>query len=674
MEKTLKTLENTILHLVVFLVPVVILSSFTNAFTTPKLMVLVFGISAILLLKAIRSIMSGTLSAHIGIFDIPVLALACTYIASLIMRSPNKMEGLLLPGTATTIVTGIVVYFLVSQLSKEQKNIVKVSLITSGVLAAIMSMFALAGVFKSFTGLPAFMQDVAFSPLEGSIQAFIFFLALMPLIVNLIVSSKDAAMKALAGTSAAIIFFGLVIAGYNILPGKSTSPLMPSFSTSWQIAADAVKENPLFGVGPGNYLTAFNRYRPVNYNETNLWSVRFATGRDFYLTVMTETGLLGIAAIGLLLLSFFKIFRTIQKDRKMLFTSDQGSLVVLLILFLLFPASVANVVLLFILLGFVSTTHRFNYEPKGTEWLFKLPVYAVYVPMIVFVLILGYFSSKILVAESQYKSALTAVSKNDGRTAYDGLRAAITTNPYVDRYRASYAQVNLALANNIAQKQDITDQDRQTIATLIDQAIREGKATVVLNPTRAGNWELLSNIYRTLIPLAKGSDQFAVQTAQRAAVLDPTNPNTRIYLGGIHYLLKDYQGAIEHFRMAANLKPDLPNAYYNLSAAYRENKDIDRAVSAMQVVVNLLEQAENKNQNDIDLAKKELENLQSQKPSQPAQGENLTVPEQTGNELDPKLDLPEDANPPEAPEEAQQSPSPSPTGSPEASPTATPES
>jgi tetratricopeptide (TPR) repeat protein len=297
------------------------------------------------------------------------------------------------------------------------------------------------------------------------------------------------------------------------------------------------------------------------------------------------------------------------------------------------------------------------------------------IPVVVGAVFLFYKGSQILLAEYKFNKSLTLLTQNDATGTYDTMREAINTNPRVDRYHATFARINLALANSIAQKavpqegveaQEITDADRQSITTLIQQAINEGKATVSLNPLRAGNWETLAQVYRAVMPLAQGADAFTIQSYRQAVALDPLNPNLRIALGGIYYAIGNYDQAAQVFELAASAKPDLANAHYNLSLALKESGNLDRAIAEMSLVLSLIT---DKTSQDYNVAKQALETMQSEKqaqaPVEAGTGEELTPP-QTAEEpvLVPPLDLPEGSEPPEAPI------SPTPTGG-EASPTVT---
>ncbi len=279
----------------------------------------------------------------------------------------------------------------------------------------------------------------------------------------------------------------------------------------------------------------------------------------------------------------------------------------------------------------------------------RLPVLFIIFPIFIGIAFLYFYSGKTLYAELQYKNALEKIVQNKGGEAYDTLRRAIQTNPYIDRYRSTYGQLNLALALGVirqSQNQKLSDQDRNTVTQLIQQAIREGKATVSLNPQRSGNWQTLARIYMSIIPVAKGSDEFALQTLTQALVLDPLDPNLRISLGGVYYALGRYDDAIKVFELAVLAKPDFANSHYNLSAAYREKGDIEKAISEMNGVLTLLP----KDSPDYKKAQEELASLEKKKPAPEAEttpGETLTPPQkQSAPVVKPPIELPSEAIPP----------------------------
>lgn len=664
MEKVLENIERYILYLTVFLVPLIILPVFPNPFGLPKLIILAFGVSLVILVKAIQTLVKGSLEISIGSFDFPVILIGVAYLVSAILRTPNKMEAFFLPGTTTVILAGVLLYLLINQLKETDKKGLGLVIFLSGMILSFVSLFAASGILAKIPQLPAYMQDPVFNLLGGTLPTSLFLASLLPLGLGITLSEKEVVKKIFLAVSVIIVTLGLAISIFNSLPGKPTSPNLTDFATTWAISIDTLKESPLWGIGPGNYLTAFNRFRPLSYNQTDLWAVRFASGRNFYLTLLTETGLLGAAGVILLLVAVYRKSRAKLAD--LLKLPGLSALLVLLILLALFPATTTLIVLMFILLSLATKTRKTSLNLTATpistpetktsgKYASRFPAILISLPFIIAVLVFFFYASRALAAEVKFKKALDALVANQGTQTYDLMREAINTNPFVDRYHASYSQINLALANSIAQNEDITDEERSTIAQLIQQAIEQGKTTVTLNPQRAGNWELLARTYQAIMAFSQGADVFAIQTFNQAVALDPINPGLRISLGGIHYALGNYDDAIRTFELATFAKPDHANAHYNLAIAYREKGDIQKSINEITLVLSLV----NRDSDDYELVRTELENLEKRLPIEATEGTETLTPPQPAEEpvIQPPLELPEEAEPP-APEV---SPSPTPT-------------
>ena len=86
-----------------------------------------------------------------------------------------------------------------------------------------------------------------------------------PLGVNLILFQKDLVKRVFAVFAITILILSLGLAIYNVLPGKMGQIRLIDYKTSWIITIDALKESPILGVGPANFLTAFNRFKPQKY-------------------------------------------------------------------------------------------------------------------------------------------------------------------------------------------------------------------------------------------------------------------------------------------------------------------------------------------------------------------------------------------------------------------------
>jgi tetratricopeptide (TPR) repeat protein len=637
MEKLLAQSEKYLVTACALLFVIFILPGFPSPYFVPKEILLAGVVSLALIASSVNSILKGETKFAIGKFDIGVVLIAAAYLVTSILKTPNKMEAFFYPGITTFVILSALFYLIVNQFTKKGKNMILMALFASGILLSISILFTQLGLFAKIPQLPAFMKDAAFNPLGANLQSVVYLLVLLPIGIAQVVKEKDTIKKTFFAVSSGVLIFGVVLAGINMLPGKSQTPVLPSWQTSWEVAFETLKQSPLLGAGPANYLSAFNLYRPLSYNQTVLWQVRFSSANNYYFTMITELGFLGLAAFVVLFISIYKKLSADYKERRW----EEISLVVLAAAFAIFPSASALIFLFMALLAVFSGSEEKSVIIAHE----KVPSAIVAAPIFIGIIALAIFGTKAVRAEAYYKKSLDALIANNAKDTYDYMVKAATLNPYVDRYHASIAQVDMALANSLATKKDLTDTDRNTITQLVQQAIAEGKSTVVLNPGRSGNWEILAQIYRSIMSFAQGADQFATQTYTQAVALDPINPDMRISLGGVYYALGDYESAINAFQLAVTAKSDFANAHYNLSAAYAAQKEYDKAITEMNTVLSLVP----KDSQDYQTAQTALDALKKEKPAT-STSENLTPPSTPApSNVEPPINLPSEATPPAAP-------------------------
>jgi uncharacterized membrane protein len=124
----------------------------------------------------------------------------------------------------------------------------------------------------------------------------------------------------------AVAFFGLMLmlgiyrmvkAGWGYL----------DLTSAWVIAAETLKNSPIFGIGPGNFVEAFSRFRPASFNMTDAWANTFTTSSVGLLNLWTELGLVGLI---LVLMMVMMVWRR-RKDEGF------GEILLLGLVFLLLP-------------------------------------------------------------------------------------------------------------------------------------------------------------------------------------------------------------------------------------------------------------------------------------------------------------------------------------------------
>jgi len=599
-----------------FLTPLFFLPFTYDFYEFNKNMLLFVIVGILLILWLLKMVLSGKISFKKNVLDLPVLLIAAAFILSTIFNAPNKLESLWMPGSTGTIVILTLLYFLITN-NLEEKSIKRIlqTLLVSASLLSLAALYQFWGLKTALIGVnplfPAFLQG--FFPAGGLIPLATFLTIVLIAAGTQIYLTwrQEKRLSWFYIINAIIVVAGLVVALWQML--TTNKPLLLGYGTSWAIAAESFKNWRLFllGIGPNSFLDAFSQFRPVIYNLTPLWTVRFAYSGNYYFHLLTTIGILGLASFAWLI---FKVVRIqIKADRNL----QEKTLIIfipLLAIFLIFLFLFPNFLLLFCLYVLLALL-ALSLPPKGEySETSKIASWAIFIPTTLAILACFYFVGRTYAAEVYFRNSLRAFANNAGNDAYNNQIKAIMLNPFNDNYRLAYSQTNFALAFSLAQKTNISDQDRQNITVLVQQAIREAKMAVTLNKNKVTNWENLAGIYRQLLNFAQGADQWAITALSQAIKLDPNNPNLKLNLGGIYYALNNYDEAIRFFQQAIDVKPNFANGYYNLSAAYREKGDFVKAHEAMQITLNLVPS----NSEDYNKARTELDDLAKKIPAKEA--------------------------------------------------------
>jgi tetratricopeptide (TPR) repeat protein len=566
--------------------PVFFLPITTEFYDFNKNMLLMFSALGLLVLWAVKMLLEGGISFRHTKFDLPVLAVAISVLLTTFLVSPNRLETLWTSGATGTIVALTILYFVITQ--HVTRNTL-VALATAGVFLALAAIYQFVGLGEALVmenSSLTWLRSKAWTP-TGSLLSLALFLTLVLILISREFSrhfnspadrneqnTKDQPDKILLawGFGGVVIILGLLVTGYQLV--TNFKPLLLPYRSSWVIALEVLKfpVNLLFGVGTASFLEAFTRFRPLFYNASHLWAVRFGLAGSYLLHVLTTLGVLGLA-------SWLLVASQIIKNKL-------WPLIVILVLFVLLPGNLLLLFLFYLLLAEASSQLMVReYNFTGHLNLARLVLALV----LIFVSLTSWRLGRIYAAEAYFKKAVDAFNANKGGETYQLQIKAITLNPANDTYYQIYSKTNFLLANSLAsKKEELTDQEKQNVTALVQQAINQAKNATGVNPGRVTNWENLANLYRGLINFAQSADQWTVQALGQALILDPVNPELRFTLGSVFYGLKNYDEAIRYFEQAINLKSDTANYYYNLAAAYKEKKEWSKALGSLQATMQLV--------------------------------------------------------------------------------------
>ncbi len=595
--------------------PLVLSTATTENFVLPKQIFLTGVVLVSLLLLSAKTIISGKIFIRRTPFDIPLVLFAFALLLSSLF-AVNRYDSLI---SFVPVLLSIVGYFVVVNVLKKEHAVVFAisAVVTSACAVALVAVFSF---FKVYPLPLAFTHVQYFSTLGSMLEQITFLVAILPIALYFALpllqgSTKSRTVAFAAAT--AIIAAGIGVTAFQLFTIQK--PVILPFETGFQTAFAAISQDTgrvaqgfFFGNGFGNFASAFTRFKQASFNtNVNLWFIPFSQSSSFALELLTTTGILGFLSFS------FLVFKALTNPTRKKSNPIFLSLIIMFVSSFVLPFSFIGISLSIMLLALYAGSEAikhpsdfFDIEPrlvalkKGlialhqtTEQPHERYEYNNVLPyiysaiLLLFIAVIGFYSGKFVLANADFQQSIAAAQSNNGTITYTKQVAALNMFPYQSSYFRIFSQTNIALANSIASAQpkgsSPSAQVQSTIYNLIQQGITTARTATSLAPESTVNWQNLASVYRALIGLGQNADTFTIQALQQAIILDPTNPQEFINLGGVYFQLGQYDNAIRAFQQAINLKQDYPNAYYNLAHAYLQKNDPQDALPALQIVKQL---------------------------------------------------------------------------------------
>jgi tetratricopeptide (TPR) repeat protein len=503
------------------------------------------------------------------------------------------------------------------------KKIVPALAISASVLTlmAVIQMigYGPANVINQITGL-SLPTNISFSLSSSPFIALQIIAIALVAIVTDVISKKN--ISKFAAITLPILVIGLGIHIWAVLPGKPAALVLPSWEASWSVALDTIRtpRAALIGMGPDSYVNMYTRFKPVWVNGTPNWALSFTQGSNVPLTLLATTGFIGLISWLVVVYVSYKTMRTGSTPEGRAFAT---TLFASFIMQFFIPANIVILALQAVLIVGVILSERNKYgvlkfqalamsiEKKIAEAIpaisrqTAMPVYLTAGALMIAILVLTYMTGQTYAASMAAFSASKALAENDAVKVYEQQQKAVALNPYLDTYRRQYAATNLLIATSLANKADATDADKEQVAQLLQQAVREAQSATLLDQYDVQNWAILAQIYQNMIGAVEEADQFSVQAYVQAIQNDPTNPSLRVSVGGIFLGQKQYQNALSLFNQAIEIKPDFQNAYYNAAFTLKALEAYPQAKQAYEKLLQLMDPASE----DYATVTKELEEV-----------------------------------------------------------------
>jgi tetratricopeptide (TPR) repeat protein len=448
----------------------------------------------------------------------------------------------------------------------------------------------------------------------------------------------------------------------NSYPYEIVLPLR----ASWSVATSVIREYPLLATGGSTFYLDFTRYRPLFLNNTDLWNIRFDKPFNELLNVISEFGLLGLAAfiyIGSQLIVLVKKSAKAKEDNYIIKVLGVAVAVATLV-YLVTYATTLNTFVLVLLTALLVRSMQLEETFEKVSHVKVIPLakvnkvvsvtgleeeslkhspfkLVIVIPALLLAVYVGFVTTKNYMAEFFTRSSIYAAQSNNWDKVYKYQEAAIKANPLKDSLYVRHAQTILILANSIAAKGDLTEDDKTLIQNLVAQSINVAKvASENVNPLNVRTWETRALIYKNISQAAQNATEWGIASYNIAVQLDPTNPKLRLDLGGMYYAKGDYLSAASQFRQAISLKSNYANAYYNFAQALAQLGDYSNAKASLETTKSLVPA----NSEDFKQVSAEIEVLNQKLSSMGTTTEQKPTVEQIQAKEEPKAAIQEPLN------------------------------
>ena len=414
----------------------------------------------------------------------------------------------------------------------------------------------------------------------------------------------------------------------------------PSLRATLGIAKGVLKNDPVLGVGPANFSSAFNQFRDTALNTTSFWQTRFIHGFSFASTIPATLGLLGTVALaGLVVLAAAVVGRALWKAEE----SDPyrwalgAAIGFILIEWFLYASNFTASALMFLSVGalLALASEPRPAEGHGVSWwrssrrtiLMDAPALHFVTSLVVvfaaaFSFVAVWALAAFWAAEIYFNRAADVLNRfGNTDTAMVFLRRASSLNPKESGYYQGQAQVAIAAVNRLVAQAsspagsgtgsaaggDVSAEFREVFSA----GVNAGTTATALRPDDPQHWFVLGSLYELVIPFIPGADRAAAGAYERGLAVDPSNPVLKLAQGRVLLTGADVaslqasqlQGearkrlddtykelldrAAEALRKATELKPDYAAAHFLLAQVYLRQQNTAEAIRKTEETARL---------------------------------------------------------------------------------------
>lgn len=378
----------------------------------------------------------------------------------------------------------------------------------------------------------------------------------------------------IAITAGAIMFLAWIVSI------ASSDSIRPNFSSSFTVAKNVMLSDGPFGIGAGDYVRAWQLYRPEAVIASPYFGYEFNEGFSTTTTLVTTIGIVGL--LGFLMLTLTALYSTYTsyraaRDGENHFITGMLAIVLLYLAVIawMLPLSYAMLVVWMSVAGLgVAKAKLSEYHPsKKLAFLF--------VPLALLLAANAYISTEKARAFLVYGHAQLEMSASGPTDNVGALLArASVLYPYDGFYRAQVEYIIAAERTLLSSSAGSQSELQAKYMEKAQTAVNAGLEAIRLNSNNYQNYVALGRAYELAIPFEKEKGySLAKQQYEEAVKLYPNNPYLYIMLARLEASAGTKEGVRTQLTEALKKKQNFADALYLMSQLEASDQKIDEAIA-----------------------------------------------------------------------------------------------
>ncbi|MCH8987030.1 tetratricopeptide repeat protein [Patescibacteria group bacterium] len=410
----------------------------------------------------------------------------------------------------------------------------------------------------------------------------------------------------------ALIIVSVLLMLLNVqLPFTPVVPLevSPSQIAEVSIVKDTLLQNILraaVGSGPGTFVYDYAQFHSSDLNNTIFWGTRFTSGASEILDWTATKGILGlISLLSLIGAGLFVGARYMVREVGGKIRDNEE------------PKNTDWILTLGVFASFAAVAlGLFIYTANFTQWFLfwmllaslalftgsKLRTFSLtshsflalgssfgFLVVLIFGLGLLFLGGQKYAAEVQYSKGVSASRGGDIDKAITKISSAASMNGSIDIYWRDLAQLYVQKANQVIVDQSLSAQEQQIQASLVVRnAVHAAQQSILVAPKNVANHNVQGFVYRSILGVP-GAQGFAISSYEKAAELEPASPFGWTELGRVNILYAQQSGdqeafeaALESLKKAVELKDDYAPAHYLIAVVYGQQGKTEEAIEQLE--------------------------------------------------------------------------------------------